>query len=135
VACPAGHVAAVRFDSEGAGKADFAGHCGGCPLRYACTTSAGGRTITIHPRETVIQQAKADQAAPEWKDAYRGTRPKVERKIAHFVRVAWGGRRARTRGARRVATDVDTRAAAVNWSRLATMGVTFIGGAWATAPP
>jgi IS5 family transposase len=67
--------------------------------------------------------------------AYAGARPKVERKIAHFVRVAWGGRKARTRGQRRVATDVDTRAAAVNWARLATLGVRTIDGAWAVVPP
>jgi hypothetical protein len=135
VACPAGHVVTIRFGSDGAGRADFAGHCSGCPLRERCTTAAAGRTITIHPEEALIQRVKAEQADPAWKQAYRGTRPKVERKIAHFVRVAWGGRKARTRGLRRVATDVDTRAAAVNWSRLATLGVHFDGGAWATAPP
>ena len=66
---------------------------------------------------------------------YRSTRPKVERKIAHFVRVAWGGRKARTRGKARVATDVDTRAAAVNWARLATLGLGVVDGRWMVAPP
>ncbi len=135
VACPAGHVVAIRFGSDGGGKADFAGHCGGCPLQERCTTAAAGRTITIHPEEALLQRAKAEQADPEWKAAYRGTRPKVERKIAHFVRVTWGGRKARTRGLRRVATDVDTRAAAVNWARLANLRVHWDGGGWATAPP
>ena len=83
----------------------------------------------------MLQRAKTEQADPEWKQAYRSTRPKVERKIAHFVRVAWGGRKARTRGLRRVATDVDTRAAAVNWARFATLGVHWDDTAWATAPP
>ena len=55
----------------------------------------------------------------------------MERKIAHFVRAAWGGRRARTRGRQRVTTDAVTRAAAVNWSRLATLGLTYAGGGWA----
>ena len=135
VACPAGHVVAIRLGSDGSGLADFVGHCRGCPLRERCTTAAAGRTITIHPEEALLQRAKAEQAAPEWQQAYRGTRPKVERKIAHFVRVTWGGRKARTRGLRRVATDVDTRAAAVNWARFATLGVHWDGGAWATAPP
>lgn len=135
VGCPAGHVVAIRFGSDGAGKADFAGHCASCPLREQCTTAATGRTITIHPEEALLQRVKAEQANPEWKQAYRGTRPKVERKIAHFVRVMRGGRKARTRGLRRVATDVDTRAAAVNWARFATLGVHWDGGAWATAPP
>lgn len=135
VACPAGHVVAIRFGSEGGGKADFGARCGGCPLREQCTTAAAGRTITIHPEEALLQRAKTEQADPEWKQAYRGTRPKVERKIAHFVRALWGGRKARTRGLRRVATDVDTRAAAVNWARFATLGVHWDGGAWAAAPP
>ena len=55
----------------------------------------------------------------------------MERKIAHFVRAAWGGRRARTRGCERVTADAVTRAAAVNWSRLATLGVAFTDGGWA----
>jgi IS5 family transposase len=135
VACPAGHVVAIRFGPDSAGKADFGAHCGGCVLRERCTTAAGGRSVTVHPKEAVLQQAKAEQADPEWEAAYQGTRPKVERKIAHFVRRAWGGRKARTRGLRRVSTDADTRAAAVNWARLATLGLRWDGATWATAPP
>lgn len=133
VGCPAGHVVAIRPGTDGRGRADFAEHCSGCPLREKCTTSASGRSVAIHPKEAVLQRAKAAQADPEWKQAYRSTRPKVERKIAHFVRVAWGGRKARTRGRQRVTTDVETRAAAVNLARLATLGVSFTGGRWAAA--
>lgn len=135
VRCPGAHVVTIRFFPDGSGRADFAQHCGACPLRAACTTSVSGRTVSIHRRESVLQAHKAAQADPAWQDAYRGTRPKVERKIAHFVRVAWGGRKARVRGRSRVSSDADTRAAACNWSRLATLGVAFSGGAWATAPP
>ena len=84
-------------------------------------------------RPTSLQRAKKAHADPEWRHAYRSTRPKVERKIAHFVRVAWGGRYARTRGRQRVTTDVQTRAAAINWARLATLGVSFVDGQWTTA--
>ncbi len=111
-----------------------AGQCTSRVLRTSCTTSASGRTITIHPREDILQSHKAAQRSPECQDAYTGTRPKVERKVAHFVRRAWGGRRARVRGQVRIGTDADTRAAAVNWSRLATLKVSFAGGAWSTAP-
>ena len=85
-------------------------------------------------RPTSLQRAKKAHADPEWRHAYRSTRPKVERTIAHFVRVALGGRKARTRtrGRRRLATDVETRAAAVNFARLAIPGVTFNGNQWAT---
>ena len=132
VGCPATHVVTIRRSADGAGRADFAEHCAGCGLRERCTTSARGRSVTIHPKEAILQRAKQAQADPEWRHAYRSTRPKVERKIAHFVRVAWGGRKARTRGQRRVATDVETRAAAINLARLVTLGVTFNGYQWAT---
>lgn len=135
VTCPAGKVAEIRPRTDGSGLADFAAKCAGCPLRSSCTTSSSGRTVTIHAREDLLQSHKAAQADPAWQEAYTGTRPKVERKIAHFVRRPWGGRRARVRSLARIATDADTRAAAINWSRLATLGVSFIGGAWTTAPP
>ena len=135
VTCPAGKVATIRTAKDGSGLADFAVQCTGCPLRASCTTSATGRTVTIHAREDLLQAHKTAQRDPDWQEAYTGTRPKVERKIAHFVRRAWGGRRARVRGHARIATDADTRAAAINWSRLATLGVNFFGGTWTTAPP
>jgi hypothetical protein len=135
VTCPAGKVAVIRTGKDGTGRADFTGQCTACPLRDSCTTSTTGRTVTVHAREDLLQAHKAAQATPEWQEAYTGTRPKVERKIAHFVRRAWGGRKARVRGKTRIATDADTRAAAVNWARLATLGVTHSGGAWTAAPP
>jgi hypothetical protein len=135
VTCPAGKTAPIRTLKDGSGRADFAPHCSSCPLRVRCTTAAGGRTVTIHRREDLLQAHKAAQATPEWQADYTGTRPKVERKIAHFVRHPWGGRRARVRGVTRIATDADTRAAAINWARLAVLGVTCTGGRWTAAPP
>jgi hypothetical protein len=130
VACPAGHVVAVRRSADGGGRADFAEHCADCPLRQRCTTSTSGRSVTIHSKEAILQRAKTAQANPQRQRDYRSTRPKVERKIAHLVRVEWGGRKARTRGRQRVLTDAVTRAAAVNWARLATLGITFNNGRW-----
>lgn len=135
VTCPAGEVAPIRFGADGAGRAEFADACSTCPLRQRCTASASGRSVSIHRKEEVLQRHKAAQADPAWQEAYRSTRPKVERKIAHFVRVAWGGRKARTRGKDRIATDVDTRAAAFNWARMATLGIDMVDGRWAAAPP
>ena len=57
----------------------------------------------------------------------------VERKISHFVRRPWGGRRARTRGIKRVGTDVDTRAGAINLARLAVLGLTSGPNGWSIA--
>jgi Transposase DDE domain/Transposase domain (DUF772) len=130
VTCPAGHTVAIRLSPRGDGKASFKSHCKHCPLRAECTPSHRGRTIAVHPQEALLQRARAEQSSPEWVARYRADRPIVERKIAHFVRRPWGGRRARTRGLKRIATDLDTRAAAVNWARLAMLGIANRGGQW-----
>jgi hypothetical protein len=134
VTCPAGQTAAIRFDDGGGGVASFGKLCATCPLAEQCTTNKAGRTITIHRYEEILQAHKADQQEPEWQESYTSTRPKVERKIGHMVRKPWGGRKARTRGLRRVVTDVVTRAAAVNYARLHVLGVHWDGAAWAAGP-
>ena len=47
----------------------------------------------------------------------------MERKISHFTRRPWGGRKARCRGAHRILTDIVTRAGAINLARLATLSL------------
>ena len=121
--CPAGQRVAINPTRDGGGRASFKVHCKDCPLRRACTKSRAGRTITVHPHEAILQRARAEQREPGWLERYRSDRPIVERKIAHFVRRSWGGRRARTRGRERISTDLDTRAGALNWARLATLGL------------
>jgi Transposase DDE domain/Transposase domain (DUF772) len=131
VTCPAGHTAPIRFARRGEeGKASFRPHCRRCPLRDQCTPSHRGRTITIGAHEALLQAARAEQATPGWAERYRADRPTVERKISHFVRRPWGGRKARVRGRRRVLTDALTRAAAVNLARLATLGLTHTPDGW-----
>jgi hypothetical protein len=133
VDCPAGHTAPIRPRRGGGGLARFAAWCAGCPLRSACTTSRSGRVITIHPHEARLQQAKTAQRDPRWQQSYRSTRPKVERKIAHFTRQGWGGRRARCRGQARILTDVITRAGVVNLANLAVRGLHLTPTGWAIA--
>jgi hypothetical protein len=77
-----------------------------------------------------LQKARAAQRDPAWQDRYRTDRPIVERKISHFTRRAWGGRNARTRGLRRISTDLYTRAGAINWARLAVLGLHHDGTGW-----
>jgi IS5 family transposase len=134
VTCPAEVTVSITLSRRGGGKASFAAHCATCPLRRRCTAARRGRSITIHRHEAILQAARTEQATPEWVDAYRADRPIVERKIAHLTRRLWGGRKARCRGLARVATDVDTRAAAVNLARLATLGLDFRSGVWVTEP-
>jgi Transposase DDE domain/Transposase domain (DUF772) len=130
VTCPAGQTATIVPAARG-GRASFRPWCATCPLRPACTASRRGRTITIHPHEAVLQRARAAQRDPAWQQRYRTDRPVVERKISHFTRRAWGGRRARTRGLARITTDLLTRAGALNWARLAVLGLDHDQGGWA----
>ena len=97
--------------------------CAGCPLATQCTTSPGGRTITISAYEQQLARARAAQADPAWVAEYKATRPKVERKIGHLMRRRHGGRRARVRGIGKVAADFSLLAAAVNLARLGALGL------------
>ena len=131
VTCPAGQTAVIVPIAAGGGRASFRPWCTACPLRSACTASRRGRTIAIHPHEAVLQRARAAQRDPAWQQRYRTVRPTVERKISHFTRRAWGGRRARTRGLARITTDLVTRAGALNWARLAVLGLEHGPTGWA----
>jgi hypothetical protein len=123
VSCPPGQTAIITPASRGGGRASFRPWCANCPLRSSCTAARRGRTITIHPHEAMLQRARTAQRDPAWQQRYRADRPIVERKVSHFTRRAWGGRRARTRGLARITTDLVTRAGALNWARLAVLGL------------
>ncbi|MGH9083227.1 MAG: IS1182 family transposase [Thermoplasmata archaeon] len=133
VTCPAGQRVAINPTRDGGGRASFKVHCTECPLRAACTKSRAGRTISVGPHEALLGRARAEQRDPGWIQHYRSNRPTVERKIAHFVRRPWGGRRARTRGRARISTDLDTRAGALNWARLAALGLERDASRWSIA--
>jgi hypothetical protein len=128
VTCPAGITIPIRpvhAHARHAGKADFGAVCATCPLRAQCTDSTSGRHITIGHHEAHLAAARAQQQHPAWQADYRATRPKVERKIAHLMRRRHGGRRARMRGRLRIAADFNLLAAAVNLTRLATLGLAY----------
>ena len=132
--CPVGNTAPITPARGGGGKVSFGRFCGSCPLRAQCTAAKAGRGIAIHRREATLQAARAAQKDPAWREAYRANRPTAERKIAHVVRRAWGGRKARCRGKTRILTDVLTRAAVVNLARLAVLGLRHAPAGWAVAP-
>jgi len=118
VGCPGEQTTRIRPAQDGGGTAAFGALCQGCPLVAQCTGSAAGRTITISRHEAHLAKARAAQADPAWREDYRATRPKVERKIGHLMRRRHGGRRARVRGRTKVAADFSLLAAAVNIARL-----------------
>jgi Transposase DDE domain/Transposase domain (DUF772) len=130
ITCPAGASAPIRPAAGGGGTAHFGHHCGPCALRERCTRSRSGRSVGIGPHEAVLAEARERQSDPAWVADYRGTRPKVERKIAHLMRRKHGGRRARVRGKQKVAADFALLAGSVNLARLATLGVGWTPAGW-----
>jgi Transposase DDE domain/Transposase domain (DUF772) len=135
VTCPAGNTAPIRCGTDGAGTASFGPACARCPLREQCTTSAGGRNISVGVHEEQLAAARSRQQHPDWVVDYRATRPKVERKIGHLMRRKHGGRHARVRGQVKVAADFALLAASVNLARLGILGITGSpNGHWVVAP-
>ena len=124
VTCPAGVLVQIRRSKDGSGLASFGASCRQCPLASSCTKNKqGGRNITVHKDEALLQSARNAQQDPAWRANYRATRPKVERKLAHLMRRRHGGRRACVQGTERVARSFAMLCAAVNLNRLAALGL------------
>ena len=77
--------------------------CAACPLRDRCTTSARGRSVTIHPDERLLQELRERQQTPLGRAQLR-ERVAVEHTLAHVGH--WQGRRARYRGQRKNLFDL-----------------------------
>lgn len=131
VTCPNAVTVTIRRAANGQrGIAHFADNCSACPLRTRCTTSATGRKISIGPHEAALARARLRQTDPAWRDDYRATRPKVERKLGHLIRR--GGRRARVKGQAKVDADFSLLAAGANLARSAVLGLHSTPTGWAT---
>jgi hypothetical protein len=77
--------------------------CAKSPLRAQCTTSARGRSVSIHPDEALLVELRQGQQTPEGRSKLR-ERVAVEHTLAHVGR--WQGRRARYRGLRKNLFDL-----------------------------
>jgi hypothetical protein len=77
--------------------------CAACALRARCTTSASGRSVSIHPDEALLQELRERQQTPQGRAKLR-ERVAVEHALAHVGR--WQGRRARYRGLRKNVFDL-----------------------------
>jgi transposase len=77
--------------------------CAACPLRARCTTSSNGRSVSIHPDETLLAELRQRQQTPDGRARLR-ERVKVEHTLAHIGH--WQGRRARYRGTRKNLFDL-----------------------------
>jgi hypothetical protein len=134
VTCPNQVTAPIRPQRDGGGVARFGAACAACPLAARCTTARNGREINVSPHQEHLARGRARSTDPVWLAAYRATRPKVERKIAHLMRRRHGGRRARVRGRAKVGADFSLLAAAVNVARLGVLGIMSTGsGNWAVS--
>jgi hypothetical protein len=121
VTCPAGQTttdARVSKDHKGRPATTFVfdvGTCAACPLRAACTTAAGGRTIVVGAHHERIEAARAAQRQPGTTALLR-RRSKVERKIDHLQDL--GMRKARYRGRRKTRLQALLAATVANFKRL-----------------
>ncbi len=133
VTCPADVTVTIRRHKDTSGTASFGDACATCPLRDSCTASPSGRVVSVNRNEAALAAARARQTDPRWRDDYRATRPKVERKLAHLMRRRHGGRRARVRGRIRVEADFSLLAGAHNLARLALLGLRSTPAGWSVA--
>jgi hypothetical protein len=124
VTCPNLVTAPIRRDKHGDGSASFGPACADCP---------GGRSIMVGRYEQRLAEARTAQKNPAWREDYRATRPKVERKLGHLMHRKHGGRRARMRGQAKIDADFNLLAAAHNIARLAVLGIRSTPRGWATA--
>ena len=77
--------------------------CAQCPLKGQCTTSAKGRSVSIHPDEALLIELRERQHTPVGRAKLR-ERVAVEHALAHVGR--WQGRQARYRGVRKNLFDL-----------------------------
>lgn len=77
--------------------------CAQCPLKAQCTTSAKGRSVSIHPDEALLIELRERQQTPQGRAQLR-ERVAMEHTPARVGR--WQGRRARYRGVRKNLFDV-----------------------------
>ena len=123
VTCPNGLTRTISAKR----KVTFGAGCAGCPLRVRCTTAARGRKLDLHPHDAVQRAHRARATDPAFQETYRTLRPMVERSIAWLTR---GNRKVRYRGVVKNDAWFAIRAAAVNLTRLLTLGLQRTSGTW-----
>jgi hypothetical protein len=113
----------------------FGAACHGCPLRARCTTAKDGRTLTLHPHDTLLRQARRDWAEqPQLRAVYRQHRPMAERSIAWLIGPKGRCRQLRYRGVNANDWWLHTRMAALNLRRLLNLGLHRQHGTGALSP-
>ena len=92
--------------------------CGQCQSYYQCVSSnkGHGRTISIHPDEAFLQEARAFQKTETFKEQYR-ERITVEHRIARLIQL--GARKSRYFGREKTAFQLAMAAAVANFTLMA----------------
>ena len=135
--CPAGHecrtVAAIgsgrRYGAPGVALRAFrfdAATCDPCPLRPACVRArpGRGRLVMLHPREALLQAARAFQRSPAFAP-YRRLRQVAEHRLARLMQL--GVRQARYVGRAKTLCQLLLAATVANLTLVAT-AVGLMGG-------
>jgi hypothetical protein len=124
VTCPAGHTTTdfkwVNGTSTGAPVKQFyfpKEVCAQCPLRAVCFSEkqSGGRTVTLHEQESLLQAARKSQVTPEFRQAIKD-RQVVEHRLARMVQL--GVRQARYVGRSKTKLQCTLVAVVANLTRL-----------------
>jgi hypothetical protein len=132
--CPAGVVTHVKCrlqrPHEGGGGSEVpwgfvfdARICGACALRPRCVASkkGKGRTVSLHPQEALLQQARAFQQSQAFGE-YKRRRQVAEHRLARLVQL--GIRQARYSGRAKTLFQLSLAATVANLTLVATrMGV------------
>ncbi len=96
--------------------------CQACPLKEQCTSSKRGRSVSIHPDESLLQELRQRQLTELGRSQLR-ERVTVEHSLAQISR--WQGKQARYLGTRKNLFDLRRTAVVHNLHVIARMEVQF----------
>lgn len=129
ITCPAGHTTTTWHHGSSQKRRDGRvvslkvfkfddDVCGRCQFRQQCIsgTSGKGRTVSVHPEETLLQEARDFQKTETFKEQYRA-RTIVEHRIARLVQL--GIRQSRYFGRNKSAFQLAMAAAVANFTLIA----------------
>ena len=125
VTCPGGQTTTdPRKEKDGGKTFSFGAACADCPLCARCTTNAKGRTIRVHPQESLLRNARTLQMTKEGRDRLR-KRVAVEHALARLSHLGIG--QARYLSRQKTKFQLLTACAVANlrliWNRLAANAV------------
>lgn len=90
VTCPAGQIVVqCSASADGHKHYSFGCVCSSCALASGCTSSAGGRSISVHPQEALLMQARTYQQTEEGRSHLR-ERVVIEHRLARLGQLGIG---------------------------------------------